>query len=164
MFRAAVAIVYFLRNILNNANYTIKTDFDDCFIEDTNQDTYDVRFKMSYDKTTSTIKAPFVALQDNGTLTYFDFEIVYNFENETLTQFTLSGYAGPKASVTNDGVECFRFKNNSLSRLSHTATVFNQFATEKIAEMNSILEPAKEANPENYSTEYNQAMQDAMGA
>lgn len=164
MFRASVSIVYFIRNILNREDYVLKTGYDDCFIEATFDHSYDLRFKIGYDEESSTIYAPLAVLQDNGTLVYYDFVIVYDFESETLTQFTLSGYSGSSTEISSDGVEYFRFKNNSLSKLPHDSSAFEDFATAKIAEMNAILKPEREKNPEDYSDEYNRAMQEGMGA
>ncbi len=162
MFRASVAMIDFLKNVLNREDYVLKDGLDDCIVEDTvNSDTFDMRFGFSYDEVSSIIKVPVAVFEDNGRLSYYDFEIVYNFETDTLSEFTISGFSGYKDNITSDGVRYYKFKDNTLYSLPTTSNKFADFAEAKIEELNNFVNAEWETNPENYTQEYMDAL---MGA
>ena len=59
-------------------------------------------------------------------------------------------------------VRYYKFENNNLKVLSNEATGFEAFATSVIEKMDGILANIDEENPEDYSTEYLDAMNTAM--
>ena len=157
-----MAMIYFVKNIYNNEDYTLKTGIDDCFVNDGDY-IYDIKFSTKYDAEKSIITVDVVAdYRDSNPLQYFSFDINYDFENDKLNSFSILGFSGTEENKVASSVRYYKFENNNLKILSNEATGFEAFATSVIEKMDSILANTDEENPEDYSTEYLDAMNAAM--
>lgn len=162
MGQASMAMIYFVKNIYNNEDYTLKTGIDDCFVNDGHY-IYDIKFSTKYDAEKSIITVDVVAdYRDSTPLQYFSFDINYDFENDKLNSFSILGFSGTEDSKVTSNVRYYKFENNNLKVLSNEAAGFEAFATSVIEKMEGILANTPEQNPEDYSTEYLDAMNTAM--
>ena len=162
MGQASMAMIYFVKNIYNNEDYTLKTGIDDCFVNDGHY-IYDIKFSTKYDADKSIITVDVVAdYRDSNPLQYFSFDINYDFENDKLNSFSILGFSGTNENKVTSSVRYYKFENNNLKVLSNEATGFEAFATSVIEKMDGILANTDEENPEDYSTEYLDAMNAAM--
>lgn len=163
MAKASLAMVYFLNNIYSNDTYTLKTAPEDCFVND-GHEIFDIRMSTEYNSNTSTIIAKLYAdYRDSATLQYFVFEINYDFNTETLNNFSILGFSGTDTNKTTNNVRYYKFANNTLKVLDNTAESFEPFAQSILNEMDTLSAPEKAQNPAEYSTEYLLAMSEAMG-
>jgi hypothetical protein len=162
MGQASMAMIYFVSNIYNNEEYTLKTGIDDCFVND-GYYIYDIKFATKYDADKSIITIDVVVdYRESSNLQYFSFDINYDFDNEKLNSFSILGFSGTDENKTISSVRYYKFENNSLKVLSNEASGFEEFATDVIEKMDGILANTDEENPEDYSTEYLDAMNEAM--
>ena len=162
MGQASMAMIYFVKNIYSKEDYTLKTDIDDCFVNDGHY-IYDIKFSTKYDAEKSIITVDVVAdYRDSNPLQYFSFDINYDFENDKLNSFSILGFSGTEENKVTSSVRYYKFENNNLKVLSNEATGFEAFATSVIEKMDGILANIDEENPEDYSTEYLDAMNTAM--
>lgn len=163
MAKASLAMVYFMKNICENDEFALKEGEDDCFVDDGTY-IYDIRFVLSYDADTSTITTKVCAdYRDSSSLQYFVFDIVYDFETDTLGEFSILGFSGSDENKVTTSVRYYKFSNNTLKVLSNEADGFETFAQSVITDMETLLTPERETMPEDYSTEYLSAMMEAMG-
>ena len=163
MAKASLAMVYFMRNICEKDEFTLKDGADDCLVDDGTY-IYDIRFTLSYNASTSTITTEICAdYRENSTLQYFVFDIVYNFDTDTLGEFSILGFSGSDENKVTSNVRYYKFANNTLKVLSNAAEGFDTFAQGVINDMETLLTQEREASPENYSLEYLSAMVEAMG-
>ena len=124
---------------------------------------YDIKFATKYDADKSIITVDVVAdYRDESALQYFSFDINYDFDNEKLNSFSILGFSGTDENKTISSVRYYKFENNSLKVLSNEAASFETFATSVIEKMDNILANTDEENPEDYSIEYLDAMNEAM--
>lgn len=152
MFKASLALIYFMRNINQREDYTLKEGFDDAFADDGNA-VYDLRFKQSYNQDASMIKVDIVADSEYGTQ-YFVFEIVYDFEADQISSVSVQGLSGD--------VRYYKLTADSLKMLSFESENYENYQQQVLSDLETIKEPARETNPEDYSQEYISAMQEAM--
>ena len=146
MGQASMAMIYFVN---------------DCFVNDGHY-IYDIKFSTKYDAEKSIITVDVVAdYRDSTPLQYFSFDINYDFENDKLNSFSILGFSGTEDSKVTSNVRYYKFENNNLKVLSNEAAGFEAFATSVIEKMEGILANTPEQNPEDYSTEYLDAMNTA---
>ncbi len=168
MLAGTTALIIFMKNILNTDGYVLKDTTDDCVASYDNGhsvETYDIRFKLSYDEATSTIKIPVYAEYDYGNpesptraTTYFIFDIVYDFDTEVLSKVDVYGYAGPVATPNPNGVQFLKYANNSVDMINTESSKFADFAQEVLADMAEFMSAEKETAPEDYTVQYTDAM------
>ena len=96
---ATIWFMDFLKNVCNTQTFNLTDGYVESNIvgynENGGEENYKIRFKMSYDKAENTIKSC-VYCKDftNGTLTYLDFTVVYDFNTNSLTSFITKGCMG----------------------------------------------------------------------
>ncbi len=162
MAKASMAMLYFMRNICENEDFTLTSDAFDSVVDDSTY-TYDIRLKMSYNDSTSTIKAEVYAdYRDNSYINYFVFDINYDFDTDTLNNFSILGFSGTDTTPTTNGVRYYKFANNNLKVLSNEASSFETFAEGVLDNMDAFSSNEWSTNAPDYSTEYLSAMTEAM--
>ncbi len=162
----SMALIYFMRNILMREDYVVKDGFDDCVVDENGK--FLIRFEMDFDATTSMIQLIICTGSINGEDPEYDdmylsFDIKYDFTTESLEQFNVDYYWGNLINKNLTGVEVFKFKNGSLSRLLKTSTNYNDYAQGVLNDVTELWTVEKETNPEDYTTEYFSAMEEAWG-
>lgn len=148
--------VRFLKNVCENAQFTLTDSYVDCDIVDTYGEAYLTRFKMSYDEETNIITSDVYCEDDRSYVYYLVFEIDYNFDTETLNSFVLHGYMGPE-TATAVGVNYFLFENVALRTYNTQAQSFAAFAAQEIQNMQTISAVDWASERVDYSDEYNSA-------
>jgi hypothetical protein len=162
IYRSASVVVRFYNNLLANDTYTIKSSTEDCQINDTIEGaSYTARLKMAYDSETSTISAYYYVetpYQDTLYVDYLVYDIVYNFETDTLENFTLCSIMGIQTTLSANNAMYFIYSDNQCKMLSATAQCYTTFSTALLAEMNSYKAAQWATELADYSTEYMTAM------
>ena len=161
MTTACVQFVGFLKNLCDNETFEITPDYQQIqVIDDTypsHIENFKIKIKMSYNTETSLITSE-VFVEDDSYVSYLVFDILFDFETETLEYFTISGYMG-SGPISNSNVNYFMFQNNTLKMLPQTSTSFTTFATAVIQELNTLNSIEWNDNLPDYSEEYLSAMQ-----
>lgn len=159
MATACVQFVNFLENLCNNETFEITTDFQEMGIVDTSvpgyTGNYKLRIKMAYNSDTSVITSE-VYCDAGDYKTYLIFEILFDFESETLDYFSISGAMGN--SLTINSVNYFKLKNNTFKMLPQDAEVFEEYAESILETCNTLVETEWGNNLPDYSEEYVNAM------
>ena len=160
MATACVQFVGFLENLCENETFKITTGFQEMLVEDTSVPgyvgNYKLRIKMSYDANTSVITSE-VYCEDGEYKTYLIFEILFNFEIDTLDYFTITGAMGGNL-LSASNVNYFKFKNNTFKMLPQNSEVFNTYAESILTTCNEISSNEWGSNLPDYSEEYVNAM------
>ena len=160
MATACVQFVGFLENLCENETFEIKTDFQEMAVVDTSVPNYvcnyKLRIKMAYDTKTSVITSE-VYCEDGANKTYLIFEILFNFDSDTLDYFTITGVMGG-SPLTTSNVNYFKFKNNTFKMLPQTSEIFNTYAESILTTYNEISSNEWGSNLPDYSEEYVNAM------
>ena len=160
MATACVQFVGFLENLCENETFEIKTDFQEMAVVDTSVPdyvgNYKLRIKMAYDSNTSVITSE-VYCEDGSYKTYLIFEILFNFDSDTLDYFTITGAMGG-SPLTTSNVNYFKFKNNTFKMLPQTSEIFNTYAESILTTCNEISSNEWGSNLPDYSEEYVNAM------
>ena len=97
---------------------------------------YKLRIKMAYDSNTSVITSE-VYCEDGSYKTYLIFEILFDFDSDTLDYFTIKGAMGGSPLNTSN-VNYFKFKNNTFKMLPQTSEIFNTYAESILTTCNEI--------------------------
>ncbi len=161
---ATVAFMNFTRHILNRQDYVLTQEADDFYAYFAPYDnTYQVRMKLGYDADTSTILVQMTAQEAADEVSYFDYAIKYDFTANTLVQFDLALYDGPNTNCPASNVVKYRFKDNHIAAVNTSLPKFATYAQGVVAALEAFIAPAREANPDDYSTEYALAMNEAWG-
>lgn len=170
MLRGNIAMVYFLKNLCNTNSFVVKDELQECIVIDNVSasftQTFKIRLNMSYNKDTQTVKSTVYCEDhtDENVYAYFlEFEIMYNFNSDTLSGFNILGYMGSKQNLEKESVNYYKFAGNTLKMLNHSATVFDSFAGNILQEVETIGSPAFADNLTDYSTQYIQGMMEASG-
>jgi hypothetical protein len=160
MTTACVQFVGFLENLCENETFEIKTDFQEMAVVDTSVPdhvgNYKLRIKMAYDSNTSVITSE-VYCEDGNYKTYLIFEILFNFDSDTLDYFTITGAMGG-SPLTTSNVNYFKFKNNTFKMLPQNSEIFNTYAESILTTCNEISANEWGLNLPDYSEEYVSAM------
>jgi len=160
MATACVQFVVFLENLCENETFEITTGFQEMSVVDTSVPNfvanYKLRIQMSYDANTSVITSE-VYCEDGNYKTYLIFEILFNFDNDTLDYFTITGAMGG-SPLTTSNVNYFKFKNNTFKMLPQNSEIFNTYAESILTTCNEISSNEWGSNLPDYSEEYVNAM------
>ncbi len=160
MATACVQFVGFLENLCENETFEIKTDFQEMAVVDTSVPgyvgNYKLRIKMAYDSNTSVITSE-VYCEDGSYKTYLIFEILFDFDSDTLDYFTITGAMGG-SPLTTSNVNYFKLKNNTFKMLPQTSEIFNTYAESILTTCNEISSNEWGSNLPDYSEEYVNAM------
>lgn len=163
MSNGALWMVRFVKNMCDKASFVLSSGFNDCIVfEQDGSDTYTykIRFKLSYDKNSGIINLPVLCEQTASSypgvvaLMYFDFKIDYDLNNDQLNGFELCGFMGYKSAQTKEGVNSFKFVNNTLKTLNPQAAGFEAFANGQLTTMSGFIPEQWSANLPDYSAEY----------
>lgn len=159
MATACVQFVGFLENLCNNETFEVTDNFQEMEVVDTSvpgyTGNYKLRIKMAYNADTSVITSE-VYCDDGSYKTYLIFEILFDFESETLDYFTITGAMG--ATLTTNSVNYFKFKNNIFKMLPQETEVFEGYAESILETCNALAETEWGTNLPDYSEEYVNAM------
>ncbi len=163
--KSTLALILFMKNILITDGYELSNNLDDC-VASFKYYNFDIRFRLSYDSETGTIHIPILAEYSENTqdgplpmINYFVFEINYDFITQTLNQFTAKILFAPKANQTASDIEYYRYKDNSVCMLNPSSPKQLQFAEEHFASLAEFMSTPKESKIEDYSEQYNNAME-----
>ncbi len=159
MATACVQFVGFLENLCENENFEIKEDFQEMLVVDTSVPNYvgnyNLRIKMAYDTETKIIKSE-VYCDDGSYKTYLIFDILFDYETETLNYFTITGAMG--ATFDTNSVNYFKLQDNTFKMLPQGTEVFNNYAQEILATCDTLVATEWGTNLPDYSQEYVDAM------
>ena len=159
MATACVQFVGFLENLCENQSFEISTDYQEMLVVDTSVPNYignyKIRIKMAYDSQTELIKSE-VYCDDGGAKTYLIFEILFDFETQTLDYFTITGAMG--VELNTNSVNYFKFQNNTFKMLPQGTETFNAYAQEILAVCDTLTATEWGTNLPDYSQEYVDAM------
>jgi hypothetical protein len=111
--RASTAMVYFMKNICERQDYSIKDGYDDCIVSQ-GSETFNLRFSLSYDKDNSVINIPIIAEEEGHISAYFNFFITYDFTAQKVDDFVILGVSGSRVGY-------YKFANSTLKTLPNTA-------------------------------------------
>ncbi len=158
--QATIWFVGFLKNVCDTEDYVLTKDYTEAIAYTLNgggrEETYKLRFNMSYDKSTKVIKSGVYAYDfTNDLLTYLEFEVKYDFSNNQLTAFSMQGAMGK--TVENSMVMCLYYKNNQLKVLDTTSATYQQM---QVVIKETTLEHFQTQFGDNlpdYSDQYNSA-------
>lgn len=160
MATACIQFAGFLENLCENETFEITTGFQEMLVVDTSVPNsvanYKLRIKMSYDANTSVITSE-VYCEDGNYKTYLIFEILFNFDSDTLDYFTITGAMGG-SPLTTSSVNYFKFKNNTFKMLPQNSVIFNTYAESILSTCNEISSNEWGLNLPDYSEEYVNAM------
>ena len=149
---ATVWFMGFLKNVCETESFVLTENYVDAKIDgiEGNGSTreYFVRFKMSYDKETSTVYSD-VYCVTGGVSMYLSFEVVYNFETSTMSQFVTKGMMGT--------VEYLIYKNSNLYLLNSASDAYASISAEIIAKVTELSGTEFGADLPDYSDQYNNA-------
>lgn len=149
---ATVWFMGFLKNVCETESFVLTENYVDAKIDgiEGNGSTreYFVRFKMSYDKETSTVYSD-VYCVTGGDSMYLSFEVVYNFETSTMSQFVTKGMMGT--------VEYLIYKNSNLYLLNSASDAYASISAEIIAKVTELSGMEFGADLPDYSDQYNNA-------
>ena len=153
---ACIWLIRFSKNLCDNPSFVVTTEPQQCYIKDSRNFEYKLKFVMSYDENTGTVFVRQYCEQGGSTIYVFGltFEINYDFVTDTLNEFSVLCIWGAKGNLTKDDVQYYKFKNNQLKSLSHDAAEFNTFAEQALADVNDFEPTAWETSLPDYSTEY----------
>lgn len=163
MSNGALWMVRFVKNMCDNSSFELSSGYNDCIVIEQSGSytyTYKIRFKLSYDKNSGIINLPVLCEQSVSSepeliyLAYFDFKIDYNVNNDQLNGFELCGFMGDKSAQTKEGVNSFKFFNNTLKTLNPQAAGFEAFANGQLTTMSGFIPEQWSANLPDYSAEY----------
>lgn len=171
MLMGNVAMLGFFKNLCNTEDFEPSTNFQECVVYDdvtsSSLQTFNIRLNMSYDAETSTVKTT-VYCEDISSVDVYayllEFEMIYNFETDNLSGFTVLGCMGKKQSLTKTNVNYFKFYDNTLKMLNTSTTTFDSFANDILQEVATTGATAFGENLTDYSTQYIQGMMDAYNA
>ena len=159
MATACVQFVGFLENLCENPTYELTTDFQEMSVVDTSVSgyvgNYKLRVKMDYNAETKLIISE-VYCDDGSYKTYLVFEIMFDFETETLDYFTITGAMG--ATLNASCVNYFKFQDNTFKMLPQTSERFTAYAESILSTCDVLIATVWGANLPDYSEEYVNAM------
>ncbi|MBQ9734261.1 MAG: hypothetical protein IJV95_00235 [Clostridia bacterium] len=157
---ATIWFMDFLKNVCNTESFTLTDGYAECDIVGYNSnggaENYKIRFKMSYEKASKTIKSC-VYSQDftNGTLMYLDFTVVYDFEANALTSFITKGCMG--SNVDSQMAMYLDYQNSTLRELNMGSSAYLEMSNAMIGELTTHNQMTFGENLPDYSVQYNSA-------
>ena len=127
MIKANIALIYLVENIYSRDDYAVNNGVDE-YIVSTLDWTARARMQVNYNKSTNitTITIYWLSGRD---IQYFIFDINYNYSEEELNSFTITGLYGTEMSSDFD-TRKFKYENGKLYMLKQEVEYYGEFKTD----------------------------------
>ena len=156
MLGGAIWMARFMKNICNNSTFEITTPYCYGIANDGDGHTYKMCFSFDYDQTKNIVYISIYVLQiynQSNTDIFFNYEMNYDFNANTMNWFNLYGYMG-KGDLSAAGVNSFKYANNQLKMLNPLAEGFLEFSQIQIDALTAMKPTPWSETLADYSTEY----------
>lgn len=157
---ATIWFMDFLKNVCETDSFTLTDGYTECDIAGLNSnggtENYKIRFDMQYNKSTNTIDST-VYCQDftNGNIMFLDFEVVYDFNDNSLTSFVMQGSMG--YSTTQQSAMYLTYTGGELKSLDYNTQAYLTVSVAMLSEIETHYAITFGENLPDYSEQYNSA-------
>ena len=127
MIKANIALIYLVENIYSRDDYAVNNGVDE-YIVSTLDWTARARMQVNYNKSTNITTITIYWLSGHD-IQYFIFDINYNYSEEELNSFTITGLYGTEMSSDFD-TRKFKYENGKLYMLKQEVEYYSEFKTD----------------------------------